>query len=54
MPVADMLAHSPLVPIVIDYSEAHDTTAEDEEETMPALRQRDRVRVRRVGLTCLL
>jgi hypothetical protein len=44
-PVADMLAHSPLLPLVIDYYDKHDEiTAEDEEGTILALKQRDRVR----------
>jgi hypothetical protein len=42
-PVADMLAHSPPLPLVIDYYE-HDFTAENEEAIMLALEQRDRVR----------
>jgi hypothetical protein len=41
-PVADMLAHSPPLPLVIDYHD-HDITAEDEEEIILALEQRDRV-----------
>ena len=43
MPVADMLAHSPPLPLVIDY-ERTDVTAEDEEAIILALEQRDRVR----------
>ena len=46
-PVADMLAHSPPLPLVIDYftiKEHPDITAEDEEGAIVALRQRDRVR----------
>ena len=44
-PVADMLAHSPHLPLVIDYSDAHgDITTEDEEGASLALEQRDRVR----------
>ena len=43
--VADMLAHSPPFPLVIDYDVGHsDITAEDEEEAILALKQRDRVR----------
>jgi hypothetical protein len=42
-PVADMLAHSPPLPLVIDY-EGTDVTAEDEEAIILALEQRDRVR----------
>jgi hypothetical protein len=44
-PVADMLAHSPPFPLIIDYDdENHDLTAEDEEGIMLALQHRDRVR----------
>ena len=42
-----MLAHSPPLPLVIDYSDADeygDFTADDEERTILALKQRDRVR----------
>ena len=42
-PVADMLEHSPPLPLVIDYK-YHDITAEDEEGIFLALGQRDRVR----------
>ena len=43
-PVADMLAHSPPLPLVIDYPDEHrDITAEDEEGTILALKQNDRV-----------
>ena len=43
--VADMLAHSPPLPLVIDYiGEARDITAEEEEKIILALRQCDRVR----------
>ena len=42
-PVADMLAHSPPLPLAIDYY-SNDITAEDEESIMLALEQRDRVR----------
>jgi hypothetical protein len=42
-PVADMLAHSPPLPLVIDYQDT-DITAEDEEAIILALAQRDRVR----------
>ena len=41
-PVADMLAHSPPLPLVLDYSD-QDITAEDEEAIVLALEQRDRV-----------
>src|SRR6267154_4196898 len=42
-PVADMLAHSPPLPLIIDYEDT-DITAEDEEAIILALAQRDRVR----------
>ena len=44
-PVADMLAHSPPLPLLIDYSfvENNDFTAEDEEGVILALKQYDRV-----------
>ena len=42
-PVADMLAHSPPLPLVIDYY-GHDIAAVDEEAIIFALEQRDRVR----------
>jgi hypothetical protein len=42
-PVADMLAHSPPLPLVIDYR-SRVITAEDEEGIILALKQRDRVR----------
>ena len=44
-PVADMLAHSPLLPLVIDHFDNYnDITPEDEQGTILALQQRDRVR----------
>jgi hypothetical protein len=44
-PVADMLAYSPSLPLVIDYFEGYDgVTAEDEEGAILALKQRNRVR----------
>jgi hypothetical protein len=44
-PVADMLAHSPPLPIVIEYIDTNrDITAEEEESIIVALQQRDRVR----------
>ena len=44
-PVADMLAHSPVFPLIIDYDfENHDLTVGDEEEIMLALQHRDRLR----------
>ncbi|KAI0276395.1 hypothetical protein BGY98DRAFT_1187837 [Russula aff. rugulosa BPL654] len=42
-PVADMLVHSPPLPLVIDYRH-HDISAEDKEAIVLALEQRDRVR----------
>ncbi|KAI0278459.1 hypothetical protein BGY98DRAFT_532356 [Russula aff. rugulosa BPL654] len=42
-PVADMLAHSPPFPLVIDFFR-HDITAEDEEGIVLALEQRHRIR----------
>ena len=55
-PVADMLAHSPPLPLVVDYfreSEYPDIAAEDEEGLTLALEKRDRVcRIRlRTGIT---
>ena len=49
-PVADMLAHSPPLPLVIDYNGHHRTITEDEEEAILALRQRDRVRLVRLDM----
>ncbi|KAH9981810.1 hypothetical protein BJV74DRAFT_887316 [Russula compacta] len=44
-PVADMLGHSPPLPLIIDYIDKNrDITAEDEEGIMVALQHRDRVR----------
>ena len=43
-PVANMLAHSPPLPLTVDYLGKDDITAEDEEGLMLALKQRDRVR----------
>jgi hypothetical protein len=44
-PIADMLAHSPPLPLVIDYFDGyHDITTEDEEGITLALTQRGRVR----------
>jgi hypothetical protein len=43
-PVADMLAHSPPLPLIIDHNDVDGTpTAEDEEGIVLALKQRDRV-----------
>ena len=44
-PVADILAHSPPFPLIIDYlDQNHHITAEDEEGIILALQHRDRVR----------
>jgi hypothetical protein len=44
-PVADMLLHSPPLPLVIDHDDINnDLTADDEEGIMLALQNRDRVR----------
>ncbi|KAF8468670.1 hypothetical protein DFH94DRAFT_276928 [Russula ochroleuca] len=44
-PVADMLAHSPPLPLIIDhFDRCDDITTEDEEGIILALRHRDRVR----------
>ena len=43
-PVADMLAHSPPLPLVIDYSySSKDPETEDEEGAILSLKQRDRI-----------
>ncbi|KAF8462871.1 hypothetical protein DFH94DRAFT_699704 [Russula ochroleuca] len=42
-PVADMLAHSPPLPLVIDYFNGDCDMTEDEEGAILALKQRDRV-----------
>jgi hypothetical protein len=47
-----MLAHSPPLPLVIDYEDT-DITAEDEEAIILALAQRDRVRRIRLGIRVL-
>ena len=51
-PVADMLTHSPPLPLVIDYGH-RDITAEDEQAIILALEQRDRVRRIRFKLPAL-
>jgi hypothetical protein len=48
-PVADMLAHSPPLQLVIDYDEK-DITAKGEEGIMLALKLRNRVRRVRLGM----
>jgi hypothetical protein len=47
IPVSDMLAHSPPLPLVIEYN---GTATEDEEGAILALTQRDRVRLVRLGM----
>src|SRR5258708_2477750 len=48
-PVADMLAHSPPLPLIVDYFDQHsDITAADEQGIILALQHRDRVRRIRV------
>jgi hypothetical protein len=48
-PVADMLAHSPSLPLIINYlNDFYKVSAEDEEGILLALQHRDRVR--RIGL----
>jgi hypothetical protein len=48
-PVADMLAHSPPLPLIITYlDENRDASVEDEGAILLALQDRDRVR--RIGL----
>ena len=52
-PITDMLAHSPPLPLVIEYGSDDDNadiTAEDEEAIILALAQRDRVRRIRFGM----
>jgi hypothetical protein len=49
-PVADMLAHSPPLPLVVDYSEENKDITEDEDGAVLALKQRDRVHRVRLGM----
>jgi len=51
-PVADILAHSPPPPLVIDYHD-HDITAGDEEAIILAFEQRERVRRIRLHIPVL-
>jgi hypothetical protein len=44
VPVADMLAHSPPLPLIIHYHKNREITAEDESGLLLALSHRDRVR----------
>jgi hypothetical protein len=49
-PVADILAHSPPLPLVIDYLDGdRNITAEDGEGIFLSLEQPDRIRCIRVG-----
>jgi hypothetical protein len=52
-PVADMLANSPPLPLVVEYTldEDEDITAQDEEAAILALKQYDRVRRVRLGMS---
>ena len=43
-PVADMLTHSPLLPLTVDYNSYDGITAEDEEGILLTLARRDRLR----------
>ena len=43
-PVAEMLAHSPPLPVVVGYFKNRELTTEDQEGIILALKQRDRVR----------
>ena len=49
-PVADMLAHSPPLPLDIDYFNGNDIAAEDEEGAILALKQYSRLRRVRLGM----
>ena len=49
-PVADMLAHSPPLPLIIDYSYVKDLNTEDEERAILALKQCDRIHRVRLGM----
>jgi hypothetical protein len=49
-PVQNMLAHSPPLPLTIDYSSDYGITAEDEDGLLLALEKRHRVRHIRIGL----
>jgi len=49
-PVENMLAHSPPLPLTVDYRSGDGITAEDEEGILLALEQRHRVRHLRLGL----
>jgi hypothetical protein len=49
-PLEDMLAHSPPLPLVIDYFEGHRDTTAEEEGIIAALGRRDLVRRIRLGI----
>ena len=50
-PVADMLSHSPPLPLIVDYDDEHDAlTAEDEQAIVLALGYRHRVRRIRLAM----
>ena len=49
-PVANMLAHSPPLPLTVDYFDRHVITTEDEEGILLALEQRHRIRHLRLFL----
>ena len=50
-PVADMLAHAPPLPLILDYVDGgREVTTEDEEGILLALHRRDRLRRIRLGL----
>ncbi|KAH9981950.1 hypothetical protein BJV74DRAFT_58499 [Russula compacta] len=53
-PVADMLAHSPPLPLIIDhFHPAREITAEDEEGIILALQHHDRMTTFRCPSTCI-
>ena len=43
-PVADVLAHGPPIPLIIDRIYLHEITAQDKEDILLALKHRDRIR----------
>lgn len=43
-PVADILAHGPPLPLIIDQLHHHDITTQDKEDILLALKHRDRIR----------
>ena len=44
MPIKSMLAHSPSLPLTVDYANKYGLTTENEEKLLLALNQRHRVR----------